>query len=98
MSRSPYLYPIQPLLYGRSLSGLPQTGRVRRPIAQQSSRYANALVIPVRRGKAVTDGRRGVAVHGKTVAHQRMDVLHRASLGFRFLPGLKTGASAEGVL
>lgn len=77
----------------------------------QTSRYANARVVPVRhippqRGEAVTDGKRGVTVHGKTVAHQRMDALHRASLGFRFhglrrkkhLPGLKTGASAKGVL
>jgi hypothetical protein len=96
MSRSPHLYSIQPLPHGRSLT-LIGPGRVRRPIAQQSSRYANALVIPVRRGKAVTDGRRGVTVHGKTVAHQRMDVLHRASPGFRFLPALKCGASAKGV-
>ena len=77
---------------------MPQTGRVRRPLAQQTSRYASARVIPVRRRKAVTDGRRGVAVHGKIIAHQRMDVLHRASLGFRFLPGFQTGASAKGVL
>lgn len=98
MSRNPHLYSIQPLPHGRSLSGLPQTGRVRRPLAQQTSRYASARVIPVRRRKAVTDGGRGVAVHECIVAHQRMDVLHRALPGFRFLPGLKTGASAKGVL
>ncbi len=44
MSRSPHLYSIQPLPSGSSLA-LIGPGRVRRPLAQQSSRYARDVEI-----------------------------------------------------
>lgn len=127
MQQATFLYPIQPLPHGKSLTcaapwrsrsgcvspGAAQPRSLRdypRPLTQwtglarslvkphprpghagtqarllpQTSRYASALVIPVRRGTAVSDGRRGVTVHEGIVAHGRMDVLHRASHGFRF--------------
>ena len=126
MQQATFLYPIQPLPHGRSLTcAAPwrsRSGRVSPGAAQprslvkphprpghagtqarilpQTSRYASALVIPVRRGKPVTDGRRGVTVPEGIAAHGRMDVLHRASRSFRFnalrrkehLSGLKARA------
>jgi len=98
MSRNPHLYSIYPVPGGTRLSGLPRTGRVRRPMTWQTSRHVNAHANLTRRCKAVTDGRRGVAAHEGIILQIQFWRSHRFASDFRFLPALKCGASAKGVL
>ncbi len=97
MSRNPYLYSIQPLLHGRSLScAAPwrgaRSGRVRRPMPQR-----------IKRSDSDVEHNGFCPGHEHIVAIRRMDGLYRASPGFRLLPVAspwrgKTGVSAKGVL